>query len=204
MSVAAEALKSFVERIERLDEEKRGIAADIAEVKIEAAGSGFDIKVINQILKERRMTRQQLREFQELREIYLAALGMLDGTPLGDFARRRLMGEPEEAPAKPAAEQEPEQTDIEDAIDPEAKPKPSSAPNAPPPPPSAEDLAAVRSEGREAAEAGKRIIDNPYGHDDSRRAAWDEGHCAATGTDGMEIPAAWRRRKPAKPEEAKP
>ena len=53
--VAGERLKSFIERIERLEEEKRALAADIKEVYSEAKGAGFDIKTIREIIKIRRM-----------------------------------------------------------------------------------------------------------------------------------------------------
>jgi len=51
----------------------------------------------------------------------------------------------------------------------------------------------------QAAREGKRVIDNPYVAGDPRRALWDEGWCAQTGSDGMEIPAAWRRKEKKKP-----
>jgi hypothetical protein len=55
------------------------------------------------------------------------------------------------------------------------------------------DVEAARKAGRDAAKAGAKIIDNPFVAGDPRRAAWDEGWCAETGSDGMEIPEAWRR-----------
>ena len=62
-----------------------------------------------------------------------------------------------------------------------------------------EDIAAARQQGTEDCHGGKRIIDNPFVAGDPRRAAWDEGHCHASGSDGMEIPESWRR-KPKAPE----
>jgi len=58
--VAGERLKSFIERIERLEEEKRALSADIKEVYSEAKGAGFDIKTIREIIKIRRMDEDDL------------------------------------------------------------------------------------------------------------------------------------------------
>lgn len=74
--IAGERLKSFIERIERLEEEKRGIAADIKEVFSEAKGTGFDTKIMRQILKERRMDQDDLEEQETLLDLYRRAIGM--------------------------------------------------------------------------------------------------------------------------------
>ena len=74
--IAGERLKSFIERIERLEEEKAGLAADIKEVFAEAKGTGFDVKIIRQILKIRKMDTQDRREQEDLLTLYLQALGM--------------------------------------------------------------------------------------------------------------------------------
>jgi uncharacterized protein (UPF0335 family) len=74
--ISAERLRSFVERIERLEEERRGIAADIKEVKAEAKGTGFDVRIINFIIRERRMDKDDLDEQETLRDVYRRALGM--------------------------------------------------------------------------------------------------------------------------------
>jgi uncharacterized protein (UPF0335 family) len=75
--IAAERLKSFIERIERLGEEKRALAADIKEVYSEAKGAGFDIKTMRQLIKIRRMDDEDLDEQEALLETYKRALGML-------------------------------------------------------------------------------------------------------------------------------
>jgi uncharacterized protein (UPF0335 family) len=173
---AADLLVQFVEEIERLDEEKRQIADRIRQAKNSARAAGLDVKVLNQMLRERRMSPFERREYQALCEMYRAALGMLGGTPLGEAARKRLMGEIPEPP----------------------HPADVSTPPAPETVDQTLDIEAARAAGRAAAREGKRIIDNPYMADDPRRAAWDEGWCAETGTDGMEVPEAWRRRKPKK------
>jgi uncharacterized protein (UPF0335 family) len=74
--IAGERLKSFIERIERLEEEKAGLSADIKEVFAEAKGTGFDVKIIRQILKIRKMDSQDRREQEDLLTLYLQALGM--------------------------------------------------------------------------------------------------------------------------------
>jgi uncharacterized protein (UPF0335 family) len=73
--VAAERLRSFVQRIERLEEDKAGVAQDIREVYSEAKGEGFDIKVLRKIVSLRKKDPQQRREEDELLELYLSALG---------------------------------------------------------------------------------------------------------------------------------
>ena len=75
-TIAAAKLKSFVERIERLEEEKAGIAADIKDIYSEAKGEGFDTKIIRKIISLRKKDRQERQEEEELLELYKAALGM--------------------------------------------------------------------------------------------------------------------------------
>lgn len=74
--IAGDHLRSFVERIERLEEEKAAIAADIREVKAEAKGFGFDVKAINQILKLRKMEDHDRMEQQEIIDLYMNVLEM--------------------------------------------------------------------------------------------------------------------------------
>lgn len=76
--VAGEQLRAFIERVERLEEEKAGLAADIREVYAEAKGNGFDPKVMRQIVRDRKKDRDRLAEERALRDIYEHALGMLD------------------------------------------------------------------------------------------------------------------------------
>jgi uncharacterized protein (UPF0335 family) len=81
-------LRSIVERIERIDEELDAIKTDRSEIFAEAKGAGFDVKTIRQILKERKVDKAELQEREALLDTYRHALGMLDGTPLGDAALR--------------------------------------------------------------------------------------------------------------------
>ena len=75
-SIAREQLKSIVERIERLEEEKKALADDIKDVYAEAKGNGFDIKIIRKIISLRRQDRDKRIEEETILDLYLAALGM--------------------------------------------------------------------------------------------------------------------------------
>ena len=75
--VSGEYLRSYIERVERLEEEKKAIADDIKEVFAEAKGNGFDTKTIRQILKIRKMDASELEEQDYLLDTYKRALGML-------------------------------------------------------------------------------------------------------------------------------
>lgn len=88
--IAGERLRSLIERIERLEEEKRTLAEDIKEVFAEAKGSGFDTKIMRQIIRIRRMDKDDLDEQETLLDIYKRALGMLADTPLGEAAIKRV------------------------------------------------------------------------------------------------------------------
>lgn len=72
--VAADRLRSFVERIERLEAEKAELAADIREVYSESKGAGFDTKIMRQLIKLRKMEVADRREQDELLELYRRAL----------------------------------------------------------------------------------------------------------------------------------
>jgi uncharacterized protein (UPF0335 family) len=69
-------LRSLVERIERLEEEKRALAGDIKEVYGEAKASGFDTKILRKVLTIRRKDRHERAEEQAMLDLYLGALGM--------------------------------------------------------------------------------------------------------------------------------
>ncbi len=75
-SIAAKRLRAFIERIERLEEEKAALAADIREVYAEAKGDGFDAKTMRQIVKLRKMDSAERQEQQTLLDLYKAALGL--------------------------------------------------------------------------------------------------------------------------------
>ena len=73
---AAGQLKSLVERIERLEEEKAALTADIREVYSEAKGVGFDTKVMRQVVRMRRLDRAERQEQEAVLDLYMSALGM--------------------------------------------------------------------------------------------------------------------------------
>lgn len=75
-TVAAGQLRAFIERIERLDEEKKTITDDIKDVYAEAKGTGFDTKAIRTIIKLRKKDQAEREEEESILELYKAALGM--------------------------------------------------------------------------------------------------------------------------------
>jgi len=75
--VAGTRLRSFIDRIERLEEEKKALAEDIKEVYGEAKGVGFDVKTIRKIVSLRKMEPEKRNEEEELLDLYKTAIGML-------------------------------------------------------------------------------------------------------------------------------
>ena len=75
-AIAPAKLKSFIERIERLEGEKAELAEDIREVYAEAKGNGFDTKIMRQVIRLRKLEVQERREQEELLDTYRKALGM--------------------------------------------------------------------------------------------------------------------------------
>ncbi|WP_135079183.1 DUF2312 domain-containing protein [Terasakiella sp. SH-1] len=74
--IAGDHLRSFIERIERLEEEKAAIAADIKDVYAEAKGTGFDVKIMRQLIRLRKMEDHDRTEQEEILDLYKRALGM--------------------------------------------------------------------------------------------------------------------------------
>jgi len=75
--IASDRLKSFVERIERLEEEKKGIADDIKDVYAEAKSAGFDVKVMRQVVRLRKLDAADRAEQEEILDLYKHALDMI-------------------------------------------------------------------------------------------------------------------------------
>ena len=73
---AAGKLRAFIERIERLEEEKAALTADIREVYSEAKGEGFDAKIMRQVVRIRKLDRAERQEQEAVLDLYLTALGM--------------------------------------------------------------------------------------------------------------------------------
>jgi uncharacterized protein (UPF0335 family) len=76
-SVARDQLRSVVERIERLEEEKKTIADDIKDVFAEAKGNGFDTKTLRTVVRMRKIEASERQEQEAMLDLYLSALGML-------------------------------------------------------------------------------------------------------------------------------
>ena len=74
--IAAGQLRDFVERIERLEEEKKALGADSKEVYAEAKGNGFDTKILRKVISIRKLEDAERQEQESLLELYLSALGM--------------------------------------------------------------------------------------------------------------------------------
>lgn len=180
----AEMLRNFRDRIVSLEQEKKTLFGDIKDIYQEAKNQGFDMKALRRVVKDSMMDQTQRaaqRETEEIADVYRASLGMLDGTPLGDSARRRYE-EATNPPAPPEKNASAEEGDGSRPIDDHDE---------------AHDPEATRSQGRADHAAGKSILQNPYEASDERRADWDEGWCEAAGSDGMDVPDAWRRRSAA-------
>lgn len=75
-NVSAERLRSIVERIERLEEERKALAGDIKDIFSEAKSAGFDVKVIRQLIRIRRQEPAEVEEQETLLDVYRRALGM--------------------------------------------------------------------------------------------------------------------------------
>jgi uncharacterized protein (UPF0335 family) len=75
-SVAPDQLKAFIERIERLEEEKAAIAGDIKDVYSEAKANGFDTKILRKVVSIRKQDKAERQEQEAILELYLQALGM--------------------------------------------------------------------------------------------------------------------------------
>jgi uncharacterized protein (UPF0335 family) len=76
---ARDQLKAIIERVERLEEEKKALSDDIRDVFAEAKGNGFDVKALRTVIRLRRLDADERREQDAILETYLHALGMLQG-----------------------------------------------------------------------------------------------------------------------------
>jgi uncharacterized protein (UPF0335 family) len=76
--ISGKRLKSFIERIERLEEEKKALGEDVRDVYGEAKATGFEPKIIRKIISLRKTNLEKRREEQELTELYMSAIGMVE------------------------------------------------------------------------------------------------------------------------------
>ena len=85
-------LKTIIERIERLEEEKKALSGDIKEVYSEAKANGFDTKIIRLLVRLRKKAAAEREEEQSMLDVYMAALGMLPGEAeaYSDLAKREV------------------------------------------------------------------------------------------------------------------
>jgi uncharacterized protein (UPF0335 family) len=90
MQIDKGRLEGFIQRIERLNEEKANITADIKEVYAEAKSSGYDDKIMRKIIAERKKDEADRLEEEMLLEAYKKALGMLADTPLGQASLNKV------------------------------------------------------------------------------------------------------------------
>jgi uncharacterized protein (UPF0335 family) len=86
-------LQSIIDRIEKLEDDRSLLAADIKEIFTEAKSNGYDVKIIRKVLAIRKKDAAQRDEEQALIDTYMSALGMLSDTPLGQAAISRVRGE---------------------------------------------------------------------------------------------------------------
>lgn len=170
-AVAADELRLLIERVERIEEEIKAVQQDRKEVYAEAKSRGFCVKTMKTMVKQRKEKPDDRREREAMEDLYKAALGMLDGTPLGSWAVKKLTGD-----------------DADDDGDDDG----ADGAGLPPVVQPETTVADARRLGGEAARSGKPVTANPFPPRDVRRAAWDEAWCHELGSDGMEIPEALR------------
>lgn len=80
-SVAQDQLRAFIDRIERMEEEKAAISADIKEIYAEAGGNGFDRKILRRIVNIRKQDANERMQEESLLKLYMSALGMVAAPP---------------------------------------------------------------------------------------------------------------------------
>lgn len=88
---AQNQLRQLVEQIERLEEEKKALAADVRDKYLEAKAVGFDVKALRQVVRLRKKSQQERQEEETVLEVYLHALGMLGDAPPMSAAREAMV-----------------------------------------------------------------------------------------------------------------
>ncbi len=83
---AKSVLKSFIERIERMEAEQDALAADKREIYAEAKGTGFDTKVMRQVVRMRKMSKADFQEQEAMLDLYMTAVGMRESSSNDDLA----------------------------------------------------------------------------------------------------------------------
>lgn len=210
--ITGSKLRLFLERVERIREEKRALAADEAAVFAEAKSDGFDPAAMKRALKRRGMKPNDLADMEAIDDLYMSAIGMKKEAPL--FRHVGLMGvdihardqvvealkqlvppNGEMIVKTPAGAVRIWRDDEgaahgEDYVEPAAAqrtetPKAQRGGRAERPPPPDVDGAGAKALGRQAAKDNEPVIANPFPFGDERRPLWDEGWREEAGSDGM-------------------
>ncbi|MBY0561424.1 DUF2312 domain-containing protein [Hyphomicrobium sp.] len=198
---AAAHLKSYIQRIEKVEEEQADLAKFKTSIYQELTAAGYEPKIVRAVIKLRKMTPEEREDYAAKIDLYLARIGDLGGTPLGNAAIKKMMEEldeekeqlkqsktrspasPKKKPMKGGAPMPPEDDSLEDVID--------DVPKGPLP----DDLKAAFEKGRADQRAGKKITENTYPPASKERASWEEGWMSEAGSeDGMEVPWFLRRK----------
>lgn len=207
-TLAASELRSYVERCERIDEEKKNLSEDRKAILAEAKARGFHTAGINYLIKVRKMKPHDRQEAEQIRDLYLHSMDMDAEPPL--FRAISAL-------AQDAAGGEklldvylsivPAEGDLIATINGKrvrlwrdkdgvahyqdyTPPEPWSVPKTSVPPPTRKEVPNCTPEeaevlGRAAAKDNQPVITNPFPHDDERRPRWDLGWRKETGNDGM-------------------
>lgn len=211
--VATDQLRAFVDRIERVREEKQEYADDEKAIFAEAKANGFDVAALRRQLKRRKMKPHDLEEMEAMDDLYRHALGMAKDLPLfrsvGAMAVDRAARDSVVAALSQLVpdrgeivltvggqsirmwrddtgethSEEVRETPIEPETGTPAAREARSGRRRPEPPDVDDDGA--RELGRQAARDNEAVISNPFPWDDDRRRIWDAGWREVSGSDGM-------------------
>jgi uncharacterized protein (UPF0335 family) len=208
-TMAGEALRGFVERLENIEAQKKQLTDDAAAIKAEAKAQGFITKAITFILKKRKMRPSDRQEAEAIEDTYLHAMGMLPDTPLfrhvnlmavDIMAREQVIESMKQfVPSSGSITIEAGGAPVRLTRDihgnvsvTEVVEKPIQTAEAPgkkqgkakPQVPDV-DAAGAEALGRQAHRDDQPIIGNPFPYGDTRRARWDRGWRDESGGDGM-------------------
>lgn len=181
--IAADDLRLGFERIELLQEEVKNLQAYIKDVFGEYKSKGFDTGTMKDVLKLRKMKPDDRRHKLSMVELYMAAIGMGDGS-LSDMARD-FLADRSKADAEPEPNVDQDIPELNAPVVPNSDGDSGAEPAPQPAPLTVDDAKRL---GSDAQKAGRPITANPFPPRDPRRAAWDEAWCSAGGSDGMDIP----------------
>lgn len=210
-TVSGEKLRAYVDRLEMVDGQIKELKQDRGVIVAELKADGYDPKYVGYVLKARAATPSELQEDRALKDIYLAALGLVPEPPLframglldADPTSRESLIEawsklvepgasvtvsPKEGRPFVIAKDIAGTVSVSDVV--ERRPKEAAPERGPKPSRQREPAPDVDAEGafklgEEAAKADQPVIANPFPFGDARRARWDEGWRKGAGSDGM-------------------